>query len=456
MKYHVQSWFNYIETKKEFEKSVKIFHDRLQKNKKTLGEHAIIEIEKLKSDLIAKSKYLFHYNFIGQTTFGFMGDSIVEASFSSTKSNSNKVSSRKRIDMSAMAMIDHTLEKANVNECRYSHVLQREVCWTRTSVKNILTKYALGIFCNNFDRKVDYHAVRIDQFQWLVCHKSLLKPKHSKSTHPKFLRVRLVLISHDGFINCSCGKTGEYLLPCQHICTVVNDDEYYSPEMFHIRWHKHFNYFHDRDYTDDVSPKKQQIMTDLFLETRKSHYRSDGTYKGMYIVNSPFYTNLNDWESASLDEDPTTDHFMKFLHDITKQKAVEVGEISIENYQEANILSPISAQGNSFQFFSLGSQQEFQRSENFCNISEDVETNIEEITPYHQLQDDYDKVLDAITGDADIKELRLYFQTFVNKRIASGKRHTQDSGEVALYGENLATSRHIQKRHKSSYERWLK
>lgn len=76
-------------------------------------------------------------------------------------------------------------------------------------------------------------------------------------------------------------------------------------------------------------------------------------------------------------EVPTIDHFIEFLHEITKQKIVVVGEISIENYQEENVLSQIrTQQGSCFQFYSFGSQQEFQCSKNFCKfISETVETN---------------------------------------------------------------------------------
>ena len=46
---------------------------------------------------------LFHYNFVDKTTFGFIGDSIVEASNQSMKNGFHSVNSCMNIDTSALA-----------------------------------------------------------------------------------------------------------------------------------------------------------------------------------------------------------------------------------------------------------------------------------------------------------------------------------------------------------------
>ena len=49
-----------------------------------------MEIETIVKDLNSKHQFLFYYKYVGRCTFGFKGDSICEASFSSLKCKANK------------------------------------------------------------------------------------------------------------------------------------------------------------------------------------------------------------------------------------------------------------------------------------------------------------------------------------------------------------------------------
>ena len=147
--------------------SRELFSHILRSTKKDIGEHAVIAVEDLVKILDLKKMYLYHYNFVGKTTLGFKGDSIVEASFSATKRKSNQISTRKTIDKSAINIVKDTIASSRLKQNLMQQQLEREVCWSRARVKNDLTKYSLGLFCKNFDKKENYFTVRVGENEWL-------------------------------------------------------------------------------------------------------------------------------------------------------------------------------------------------------------------------------------------------------------------------------------------------
>mmetsp|Transcript_20487 Transcript_20487/g.28813 ORF Transcript_20487/g.28813 Transcript_20487/m.28813 type:complete len:112 (+) Transcript_20487:203-538(+) len=100
-----------METVDEYFVSYDHFKKILKNSKDILGPHAIKEIETLVTILDLKKKYLFSYNYIGMPTLGFKGNSIVEASFSSTKRSKKVISTRNKIDKSCYNLINHSKEK---------------------------------------------------------------------------------------------------------------------------------------------------------------------------------------------------------------------------------------------------------------------------------------------------------------------------------------------------------
>ena len=246
---YVKSWFQTVESKSEFELSYSSFRQTLFDNRKCLGEHTCINVEKLVSNLISKEKYLFHYNFVNHTTLGFTGDSIVEASFSALKRSCITVNSKKTIEYSGMGIVAQSDEKVVREQREQGSMVDRDVLWSRCQVKDVLTKYALGLFCKNFDRRTEYIFSNNGKNKWLVGHKSIFE-KHSekRSMLPNFTRIRQVCLTEESFLTCSCGRTTQYLLPCVHICTVVDDESHFGPYQFHVRWHKDFAYLHNTDY----------------------------------------------------------------------------------------------------------------------------------------------------------------------------------------------------------------
>ena len=71
-------------------------------------------------------------------------------------------------------------------------------------------------------------------------------------------------------------KTGEYLLPWFNIFRIIDKDEYFTPVMFHIRWHKLFNVGVHGSLTEGNMKNTREVLKEILFETRNSHYDSDG------------------------------------------------------------------------------------------------------------------------------------------------------------------------------------
>ena len=151
--------------------------------KKEIGDHAVIAIEDLVKILDLKKKYLYHYNFMGKTTLGFKGDSIVEASFSATKRKSNQISTRKTIEKSAINIVKDTISSTRMKQNMMQQQVEREVRWSRARVKNDITKYSLGLFCKIFDKKSNYFTAQVGEHEWLSMYNEEFSKKPSKVYH---------------------------------------------------------------------------------------------------------------------------------------------------------------------------------------------------------------------------------------------------------------------------------
>ena len=92
-----------------------------------------------------------------------------------------------------------------------------------------------------------------------------------------------MILDDHGFLNCSCGRTNEYLLPCVHICRVVNNEEFFGPSQFHVRWYKDFCHYYDTDFGNEFFPEKEKLLKEILVETRRNHYNVLGEYRGCFL-----------------------------------------------------------------------------------------------------------------------------------------------------------------------------
>ena len=104
LRHWVHSWFTYCETYQEFCVSKDQFDLYLKINRNLFQSKVCNDnIDRLIGILMKYEHRLFHYHFIHKTTFGFIGDSIVEACNQSLKKGFHSVNSHMNIDTSALA-----------------------------------------------------------------------------------------------------------------------------------------------------------------------------------------------------------------------------------------------------------------------------------------------------------------------------------------------------------------
>ena len=101
-------------------------------------------------------------------------------------------------------------------------------------------------------------------------------------------------------MSCSCGYVQRFLLPCRHICAVLDYIEYYEPSLFHIRWHKDFNYHHGNSLSRNIARNTDTVLRELLVYTRANHYTQSGKYKGIPMMDSEFMKNLPPFSMSDL------------------------------------------------------------------------------------------------------------------------------------------------------------
>ena len=93
--------FDYVETKDEMMSSLNHFNTYYKKVKCSFKSGYVTEvIEKIVISVNNKLEYVAHYKFMSVSTFGFLGDSIVEAANSRMKCGSVRVATNMNINMS--------------------------------------------------------------------------------------------------------------------------------------------------------------------------------------------------------------------------------------------------------------------------------------------------------------------------------------------------------------------
>ena len=89
--------------------------------------------------------------------------------------------------------------------------IKRERFWSESMTKNVLTMYAGGLACNTLDKSKFYDVMRYAKD---ALKKSIGEVGEPNSTNKLlFDQVRLIIISHDGYILCTCGGAQSSLMP---------------------------------------------------------------------------------------------------------------------------------------------------------------------------------------------------------------------------------------------------
>ena len=87
-------------------------------------------------------------------------------------------------------------------------------------------------------------------------------------------------------------------MTCLHMCAMLGKKEYFIPSMFHIRWHKIFNYYHRSEFGSSNASNLCYSLEETRKVTRQSCFRMSG-YKRVYVLNTSFLKDLDPYDDLS-------------------------------------------------------------------------------------------------------------------------------------------------------------
>jgi hypothetical protein len=109
IKQHIQAWissfFDTLENETEFRFSYNRLLDYISNVKEDITHSALVQIEKILSDVYRNMAYVGNHMFLNQTYFDFKGDSIVESMNSNLKTGAIRIDGKLSLDVAASRQI---------------------------------------------------------------------------------------------------------------------------------------------------------------------------------------------------------------------------------------------------------------------------------------------------------------------------------------------------------------
>ena len=491
MKKWILTWFKYIESEEEFNISYKMFVEYLNAHSNDIGDVATESVNDLLSKIIGKKEYLLHYFFLDVTTFDFVGDSIVEAANYSLKNGPCAVNSKMDLCTSGHKQLQATSAKYTNEIVKSAKRINSINKWSTSNTKAYLTDYAEGIACRNFDNKDNYVKRYIGNKEFLVCSNSLIDEIsyndlcNSCAPITRFNRVRKVTITPDGFITCSCKEPQRWLLPCRHICCVIGDPKFYTEDLFHIRWWKHFEYIFKKG-NSSMDEKTRLSLESALKYIRENNYCSvTGKYKGVPITGTAlmnyFQSNLKEndidndnitiimskiWNKASTPDFllRNSDEYSKLVFQTNdssmNSNGSDINDMkddshSFTNDNDNDLLCETSPIVNNIvpgsQVFSQLSDYRIDMNDTSLKVS-NVPNNNSSISYYKQLKPLFNDLVSSIKTKEDFLKVKNQFEVMTFENLKQDrKRKNVEIVETSFLGEQCATDR-VEKRHKYRYE----
>ena len=491
----IMSWFKTIESSYEYELSFEKFNLYLEEVKDIIGISSMTQIILISRKIYQSRRYLLNHFFLSTTNFDFLGDSFVEGANHSIKNGPLGVNSKMDISSSGITQVQAANQQGMKRKIDMAKQINKTKTWTRSCTSEYLTTYAEGLACGIFDRKNYYTVKQTDDKTWLVIYSQhLIHAKDSTSIEtqpedkPTFVRVREVSITPDNFMTCSCKYTQRWLMPCTHMCCIINDRELYTPDLFHIRWWKHYNFLYkNSNHSSQVNASN--TLKESLINIRDNHYHpSNGKYKGVPLSGSKFLdhhnSNINDEFEIRNDNDTKA---MKAIYNMTlfHNKPMIVGNKDFKRYYQNQDSSyeevdedipQISMNPSSSLLENNSASQEPNdlgpRSYVNTNLSQ-VRTELDSSQPdntesrtddeshsaYSTLLPIFSELVATITNQSDIQRCKIALQKLVYDNIQKNNADTGLTiltGQMTFLGESQQRGARIEKRHKSAVENSLR
>ena len=483
----IMSWFKRLESIEELNISHTLLIHYLDQKNMVIGTACAELTAKHITSIISHKEQLLHPYFKDVASFDFISDSIVESANNPLKNGIMGVSSAMEISNSGLQQVKSTAVKSMKEDVSSAQRINYTMTWSKSLTKDYLTDYAEGLSCSNFDRRVDYLKRYIGGHVWLVCHKHLFDEKYSSdnnSPHNKvtrFVRVRIVAIVN-GFMTCSCCYDKRMLMPCVHICCVIDEISMYTPDLFHIRWWKHF-YFLYKTKVSERNKSSYDHMKASLRHNREHHFsKHDGKYKGVPMKGTKFDTHLQSDGCPQLimEEDivyytliavhnmqrqgiPLVYGSYKYVNYVDKSSTPALIYAEMTNISNVNVEYnvPTTSSQQDVQDMGAGSQvlsqlSEYRRegiNDDDNPSSENRSVENEGLSFYNRIYSTFVDMVGKIKTDEQCQEAKEVLEklSFKLSKDSMKEREFAD-GDITFLGE-FAGERRPEKRYKSSYER---
>ena len=492
----IRSWFNYIESEEEFCISLKRFMSYFESKQSIIGDVASDECVKLISNIKSKKHHLLHYFFLDVATFDFVGDSIVEGANYPIKYGTLKVSSKMDISNSGYTQLKSTEAKYIAEYVSSAKTINSKKTWSQSLTSEYLTNYAEGIACSNFDRISEYIKKRIETRKWFVVHKNFVSTSNDIDINnvmkqTRFIRVRVVTLTHSNHLTCDCGYPKRMLMPCVHICCIVEDILYYTIELFNLKWWKHFNYYYKLG-SSKYDEQTRKSLDEALQKSRIDDFDSNnGKYLGVPLNGTPLLEKLMNHIHIDTNSNDNDLNMMITIHNMRlNNKPIEKGShthhhlikskndniisninLSIDvpiintNVNNDNIIESFINDNNYNQFdidhpasMGAGSQVESQLSQ-FREDSSSKQMKRKDIINdnyYNEIEPYFKELVKTIKNKEQLLESIDVIEKQTFKNIANDDNRTQvDNLGTTFLGEHNGPKRK-ETRHKFLYERFNK
>ena len=344
-------------------------------------------------------------------------------------------------------------------------IINKDNLWSNSLTRNQLTTYAEGLACKNFDQRTLYNVRRYNLKMWLVLKKEAgtKPPSLDESQKLYYDRVRTVCIDPEGYMSCSCGKVQQYLMPCPHMCAVLGEKEYYVSSLFHIRWHKTFNYYHGSKFGSFLASHLCHSLEETLKVTQENCFRMSGKYKGAYMINTPFLNDLEPYVDISTTHyDPVYDVMLRIKNQSDYQRPVVKITIGINTFQSSNVEDPVKElpfyeeQDDVVASMGGSSNVECSLSQDRAMMADTFDSNLVTHNHYYkQALPIFEEMISSCNSKVQFDELMQVMRNQHMKHVASKGINApiqQNTGTV-LFGENNTNLRSV-KRHKFMHEKF--
>ena len=344
--------------------------------------------------------------------------------------------------------------------------INKENLWSKSLTKNVLTTYAEGLACKNFDQRVMYNVRRYSSYVWLVLKKEsgLKPPSLDQSQKLYYDRVRHVTIDAELNMSCDCGYIQRYLMPCPHMCAVIDQPEHLVPSMYHIKWHKVFNYYHATSFGPTIATKVCNTLHEVLKVTRENCYRGSGKYKGVPLLGTSFLNTLPLFIDVNeCIYDPVYDLMIRIKKNTQEFGPVIKNTLQLNKYRSSitddYVASlPLYTDGTDQGLNSFGgsSQVEIQLSQDRSHLNDAIDLNLVSYNKYYkEALPVFEEMISSCRNEIQFKEMMELMRIQHMKHVMSKGINAyigQSTGTI-LFGEDNTSSRSEQ-RHKFLHERF--